>query len=539
MSVPFGKRTPCLWAAVGSLLAASAVAAPPAFAHGGEQIVRTERVSGHSVTVATHVDNRAELAQAAPSADASRDFGVPADMPSLGGPAGSLPAPWLADSWCGSETTTDDTAHAVDSTSPVIKVVYAYPSDQADRFGTYKSVVQEQIKTISGLVYATSGQLRSLRVDLGTPCGGAYVDIQTVPLPHTLDYYRAYGVGGSPSRFDQIVNDVAAALGSSGQRRNTLVYADYLGATNLDGSSFGAAGQAELITGPPGVSDQHGSGNPHNTGGLYAVAYGIGRTYFTSNSQAFGDEVPLHEITHTLGAVQDSAPHSSQAGHCYDESDVECYNDGGSYFTNGGSTVAACSDSSHEVYDCNLDDYFNPSPAPGSYLATHWNLFNSAFLCDAGACGTGTTGGAEPPTSPAPPPTTVVSPAPTPTTTSKSGAAFTLGTLARAVGLVRATVRVAVRTRRPWPALRIGRAACPNVCRGAVSVYVLRGHGVRHALRLGRVSFSLLPGRSSELRVAIPNTVLRLLQRHGRLNASLTLTANRATVTRRFTLRAA
>ena len=136
-------------------------------------------------------------------------------MPSLGGPAGSLPAPWLADAWCGSETSADDTAHAVDSSSPVIKVVYAYPSDQADRFNTYRSVIQEQVKTISGLVYATSNQLRSLRFDLGTSCGGAYVDIQSVQLPHTLDYYRAYSVDGSPSRFDQIVGDVASALGSS------------------------------------------------------------------------------------------------------------------------------------------------------------------------------------------------------------------------------------------------------------------------------------------------------------------------------------
>jgi hypothetical protein len=459
-------------------------------------------------------------------------------MPSLGGPAGSLPAPWLADSWCGTETDTNNTANAVDSTSPVIKVVYAYPSDQADRFDTYKSVIQEQIKTISGLVYATSGQLRSLRFDLGTSCGGAYVDIQAVALPHTLDYYRGYSVNGSPSRFDQIVNDVAPALGSSAQRRNVLVYADYLGATNIDGSSFGAAGQAELITGPLGISDQPGSGNPHNAGGLYAVAYGMGRTYFTSNSQAFGDEVPVHEITHTLGAVQDSAPHSSQAGHCYDESDVECYNDGGSYFATGGSIVASCSDSAHEVYDCNVDDYFNPSPAPGSYLATHWNLFNSAFMCDAATCGTATTGGGGPPTSPAPPPTTVVNPAPT-ATNPPSSVAFTLGTLARAVSLVRAAVRVAVRSRQPWPTLRIGRAACPNVCRGAVSVYVLRGRGVRHALSLGRVSFSLPPGRSTELRVAIPTRVLRLLERYRKLNASLTLTANRATVTRRFTLRAA
>jgi hypothetical protein len=131
-----------------------------------------------------------------------------------------------------------------------------------------------------------------------------------------------------------------------------------------------------------------------------------------------------------------------------------------------------------------------------------------------------------------------VNPAPT-AANPPSSVAFTLGTLARAVNLVRATVRVAVRSRQPWPTLRIGRAACPNVCRGAVSVYVLRGRGVRHALSLGRVSFSLVPGKSTELRMAIPTRVLRLLARYRKLNASLTLTANRATVTRRFTLRAA
>jgi hypothetical protein len=44
-------------------------------------------------------------------------------------------------------------------------------------------------------------------------------------------------------------------------------------------------------------------------------------------------------------------------------------------------------------YDCGRDDYFNPSPAPGSYLATHWNTYDSAFLASCGevapACGGG------------------------------------------------------------------------------------------------------------------------------------------------------
>src|SRR5258708_12994180 len=140
MSVRSGKRTPCLCAVLGALVAACTVGTPAALAHGDEQVVRTERVHGHTLTVVTHVDTRAELAQAAPSgADASRDLGVPADVPSLGGPAGSLPAPWLADSWCGTETSTNDSAHPVDTTSAALKVVYPYPSAPAARSNTSNS----------------------------------------------------------------------------------------------------------------------------------------------------------------------------------------------------------------------------------------------------------------------------------------------------------------------------------------------------------------------------------------------------------------
>jgi hypothetical protein len=62
-----------------------------------------------------------------------------------------------------------------------------------------------------------------------------------------------------------------------------------------------------------------------------------------------------------------------------------------------------------ESYDCGRDDYFNPAPAPGSYLATHWNTYDSAFLAPCGeiapACGGGNLWVPTPPVATSPPST--------------------------------------------------------------------------------------------------------------------------------------
>lgn len=75
-----------------------------------------------------------------------------------------------------------------------------------------------------------------------------------------------------------------------------------------------------------------------------------------------------------MGAVQLTAPHSTGSWHCTDGLDVMCYNDGGPNGSSYTSTTCGAAPNGTLFFDCGFNDYFNPGPAAGSYLDTHWNL---------------------------------------------------------------------------------------------------------------------------------------------------------------------
>lgn len=85
--------------------------------------------------------------------------------------------------------------------------------------------------------------------------------------------------------------------------------------------------------------------------------------------------VAAHELTHTLGGVLAAAPHATRNGHCYDDADLMCYDDG-----SGIPMRRVCAAPQEQLLDCRHDDYFSTAPAPGSFLARSWNTASSSFL---------------------------------------------------------------------------------------------------------------------------------------------------------------
>jgi hypothetical protein len=94
-----------------------------------------------------------------------------------------------------------------------------------------------------------------------------------------------------------------------------------------------------------------------------------------------------HELMHNIGGVQNDAPSSTKAGHCNDEQEAMCYDDGGS----AANIKQVCK---HEgLFDCRNDDYFHTAPPAGSYLATRWNPADSSFLDKVGTTSSGSVSG--------------------------------------------------------------------------------------------------------------------------------------------------
>jgi hypothetical protein len=261
--------------------------------------------------------------------------------------------------WCGER----NSPFSAPASGPVFKLVYARPADRPDRFRAAADALQADAAAISRFVAWRSGWSRTVRFAMGTSCGPQYVNIAAVELPRVRrDYLDAEG----HPQLNVVADDVVQWLPRATELRNVVVLADTLG----DGRVLGAAN--------PTFDDRDVAENEANLPGREAMVFS------TDSSLADGLPGPaafLHELLHTIGAVAPGAPNGSGGGHCTDAYDLMCYDDG-----RGPALRWVCPPLDWVIgaqIDCGGDDYFNPRPAPGSYLATHWNVYDSHFL---GSC---------------------------------------------------------------------------------------------------------------------------------------------------------
>jgi hypothetical protein len=190
--------------------------------------------------------------------------------------AGLWAAPAHASTFCGTPATTDRAPNVV--AGDPVHVVYAVPSDGADRFGQFGTQAQTDYELIDGW-WRGQDSTHTLRFDLFPyPCG-TQLDLSSVRFS-----LSGAQLAPTQSRF-QTIAQALDGMGLLSDYVKTLVYYD----------------------GP--VSDTDVCG----TGGGDPQGVGLAIVFVNACAGIPSVTVAAHELIHSLGAVPDGAPHNCPA----------------------------------------------------------------------------------------------------------------------------------------------------------------------------------------------------------------------------------
>ncbi|MBA2956061.1 hypothetical protein GON03_17105 [Nocardioides sp. MAH-18] len=231
-----------------------------------------------------------------------------------------------------------------------VQAMYVVTADKANRFSSLQDQIKQWaggVNTVFKLSAAKTGGVRQVRyVTASNGDGTCSPTLLNVTVP-----------AGSFTSFNATIAAVQA-LGYTSPTRKYLMWVD----------GVGQCGIAQMYPGSGAGQDNYNNGSAAQYARIDTACWG--RSDHSTEA---------HELSHMLGSVQNDAPHSTTAGHCFDESDVMCYADGG-----GRAMQQVCPVDQEVLFDCNDDDYYSTYPPAGSYLASHWNTANSRFLIGGG-----------------------------------------------------------------------------------------------------------------------------------------------------------
>ena len=272
------------------------------------------------------------------------------------------------------------------TTGPRIQMIYGYHAGIPNRAKTVVPLIQKVMAPRMQAVINAQGLGRDLGLRFAMTPGCKAIDVKVIEFPESVqDATNPLDPNGQIGR----AADFLAAKGFDRDDRKYQIM--------WDGYNGGACGIGEAFVQLTPVSSAPVSpiaeGLP-TVGGRTAPAAGPVSGLATKYSMVFnhaggkngpscfergqsGVTVQIHELFHTLGAVQLDAPHAD-TGHCFDAPSVMC--SGGVEGYGLGIQIPACVKVLVETLDCGMDDYWNPSPRAGDYLSTHLNIAKSQFF---------------------------------------------------------------------------------------------------------------------------------------------------------------
>ncbi len=222
-----------------------------------------------------------------------------------------------------------------------VQVLYLHDASRVDRFASVQPVLRNEVANVDD-VFALSAR----------QTGGE----RRVRWVHTADCLPVIkDVAVPKGSLDSDVWTTIAAVKAMGYKRTDRHYLMFADSDRL-------CGVGTLYDDP---SPTHNEND-----GVYASYARVDAPCWSSDHST-----AAHELTHTLGGVLPGAPHATTNGHCSDEFDIMCYDD-----SSGIAMRQACPPAQDQLLDCGHDDYFSTDPAPGSFLASHWNVADSSFL---------------------------------------------------------------------------------------------------------------------------------------------------------------